>query len=43
MQQNIARSKGTLPVFSPGSFIISGFTFKSLIRFEFMFVFGIRK
>ena len=31
-----------LPMFS-GSFIVSGLTFRSLIHFEFIFVYGVRK
>ena len=36
-------SKSVLPMFFSKSFIISGLTFKSLIHFEFIFVYGIRK
>ena len=36
-------SKIILPVFSSESFIVSGLTFKSLIHFEFIFVYGVRK
>ena len=32
-----------LPVFSSKSFIVSGLPFRSLIHFEFIFVYGIRK
>ena len=32
-----------LPIFSSRSFIVSGLTFRSLIHFEFIFVYGIRK
>ena len=32
-----------LPMFSSRSFIVSGLTFRSLIHFEFIFVYGIRK
>ena len=32
-----------LPMFSSKSFIISGLTFRSLIHFEFIFVYGVRK
>ena len=32
-----------LPMFSSNSFIVSGFTFRSLIHFEFIFVYGVRK
>ena len=35
--------ESVLPVFSSSSFIISGLTFRSLIHFEFIFVFGVRK
>ena len=30
-------------MFSSKSFIVSGLTFRSLIHFEFIFVFGVRK
>ena len=33
----------SLPMFSSRSFIVSGLTFKSLIHFEFIFVYGVRK
>ena len=36
-------SKSVLPLFSSRSFIISCFTFKSLIHFEFIFVCAVRK
>ena len=36
-------SKSVLPVFSSKSFIVSGLTFRSLIHFEFVFVYGVRK
>ena len=36
-------SESVLPVFSSRSFIVSGLTFKSLIPFEFIFVYGVRK
>ena len=32
-----------LPIFSSRSFIVSGLTFRSLIHFEFIFVYGVRK
>ena len=32
-----------LPMFSSKSFIASGLTFRSLIHFEFIFVYGVRK
>ena len=35
-------SESVLPMFSSRSFIVSGLTFKSLIRFEFIFVYGVR-
>ena len=31
------------PMFSSRSFIVSGLTFRSLIYFEFIFVYGVRK
>ena len=36
-------SLGVLPMISSKSFIISGLTFRSLIHFEFIFVYGVRK
>ena len=36
-------SESVLPVFSSKSFIVSGLTFRSLIYFEFIFVYGVRK
>ena len=36
-------SRSLLPMFSSKSFIVSGLTFKSLIHFEFIFVYGVRK
>ena len=35
--------ESVLPVFSSRSFIVSGLTFRSLIHFEFIFVYGVRK
>ena len=35
--------KSVLPMFSSRSFIVSGLTFRSLIHFEFIFVYGIRE
>ena len=35
--------ESVLPVFSSRSFIVSGLTFRSLIHFEFIFVYGDRK
>ena len=32
-----------LPVFSSRNFIVSGLTFRSLIHFEFIFVYGVRQ
>ena len=32
-----------LPMFSSMHFIVSGLLFRSLINFEFMFVYGVRK
>ena len=36
-------SKSVLPMFSYRSFIVSGFTVRSLIHFEFIFVYGVRE
>ena len=36
-------SESVLPMFSSRSFIVSGLTFSSLIHFEFIFVYGVRK
>ena len=36
-------SESVLRMFSSRSFIVSGLTFKSLIPFEFIFVYGVRK
>ena len=36
-------SENVLPLFSSRSFIISGLTFRSLIYFELIFVYGVRK
>jgi len=36
-------SSSVLPVFSSKSFIVSGLTFRSLIHFKFIFVYGVRK
>ena len=36
-------SLSVLPMFSSESFIVSGLTFGSLIHFEFLFVYGVRK
>ena len=36
-------SNSVLPTFSSKSFMVSGFTFKSLIHFEFIFVYGAGK
>ena len=32
-----------MPMFSSSSFIVSGLTFRSLINFEFILVYGVRK
>ena len=32
-----------MPMFSYRSFIVSGLTFRSLIHFDFIFVYGVRK
>ena len=36
-------SKSVLPIFSSKGFIVSGLPFRSLIHFEFIFVYGIRE
>ena len=36
-------SKSVLPMFSSKSFIVSCLTFRSLIHFEFIFVYGVRE
>ena len=36
-------SKSVLPIFSSKSFIVSHLTFRSLIYFEFIFVYGVRE
>ena len=36
-------SLSVLPMFSSKSFTVSGLTFRSLIHFEFIFVYGVRK
>ena len=36
-------SESVLPMFSSRIFIVSGVTFRSLIHFEFIFVYGVRK
>ena len=36
-------SESVLPMLSSKSFIVSGFTFRSLNHFEFIFVYGVRK
>ena len=36
-------SESVLPMFSSRIFIVSGFKFRSLIHFEFIFVYGVRK
>ena len=35
--------ESVLPMFSSRSLIVSGLTFRSLIYFEFIFVYGVRK
>ena len=35
--------ESVLPMFSSRSFMVSGLTFRSLIHFEFIFVYGVRK
>ena len=36
-------SESVLPMFSSRSLIVSGLTFRSLIHFEFIFVYSVRK
>ena len=36
-------SESVLPMFSSKSFIVSGLMFRSLIHFEFIFVYDVRK
>ena len=36
-------SLSVLPIFSSKSFIVPGLTFRSLIHFEFIFVYGVGK
>ena len=36
-------SESVLPMFYSRSYIVSGLTFRSLIHFEFIFVYGVRK
>ena len=36
-------SESVLPMFSSRNFTVSGLTFRSLIHFEFIFVYGVRK
>ena len=36
-------SKGVLPMFFSKSFIVSGLTFRSLIHFDFVFVYNVRE
>ena len=36
-------SLSVLPMFSSKSFLVSGLTFRSLIHFEFIFMYGVRK
>ena len=36
-------SESVLPMLSSRSFIVSGLMFRSLIHFEFIFVYGVRK
>ena len=36
-------SESVLPMFSSKSFIVSGLRFRSLIHFEFIFVYGVKR
>ena len=40
---NLCQTVSVLPRFSSEGFIESGFTFRSLIHFEFIFVYGVRE
>ena len=40
---DLCQRVSVLPMFSSRSFIVSGLTFRSLIHFEFIFVYGVRK
>ena len=42
-QELIYVIEGVLPMFSSKSFIVSGLIVRSLIHFEFIFVYGVRK
>ena len=35
--------ESVLPIYSSRSFVVSGLTFRSLIHFEFIFVYGVRR
>ena len=35
--------ESVLPIFSSRSFIVSGLMFRSLIHFEYIFVYGVKK
>ena len=39
----VIMSESVLPLISSKSFIVFGLTFRFLIRFEFIFVYGVRK
>ena len=39
----VIMSESVFPMFSSRSFIVSGLTFRSLIHFEFVFVYGVKK
>ena len=40
---DVNMSESVFPMFSSKSFIVSGLMFRSLIHFEFIFVYGVRK
>ena len=37
------QNQSVLPMFSSGSFIVSGLTFRSFLHFEFIFLYDVRK
>ena len=39
----VRESESVLPLFSSRNFIVSGLTFRSLIHFKFIFVYGVKK
>ena len=39
----VRESENVLPLFSSRTFIVSGLTFRSLVHFEFIFVYGVKE